>query len=329
MPATLLLATAVGVVIAVQAGDRWQTAAGALSGTALTSIAAVGAVVVVGDANGIWRSADGGRTWQRASLAGPPARVRWLSRVGDEPTLLAGTEPAGILVSRDGGAQWTPSPEVAALRDHHGWFLPYSPEAGCIRAFAAAPPVGSRAQRIYGAAEVGGVLVSDDDGASWRLADGSDGSPRMDRDLGRRIHPDVHDLAVFPNAARRLAAATGGGLYVSADGGGTWTRRHGGYVRSVWIDPEDPDRIVIGPAGGVSRNGRIEVSTDGGASWHPWTDGTDAPWPRHMVDRFSTAGACLLAVLSNGELWSAPASGGSWRRILPDVADIRAVAVLP
>jgi hypothetical protein len=46
-----------------------------------------------------------------------------------------------------------------------------------------------------------------------------------------------------------------------------------------------------------------------------------------MVERFVQDGGALLALLSNGELWSAPLDSLHWRRLLADVADVRCVAV--
>ena len=84
----------------------------------------------------------------------------------------SGAEPAAIFVSHNGAMSWRECLEAAQLRDEHGWMLPYSPEAGDV--CAALPLAGKRA---YTAVEVGGVLRSDDDGQTWRLADGSDGQP--------------------------------------------------------------------------------------------------------------------------------------------------------
>jgi hypothetical protein len=41
----------------------------------------------------------------------------------------------------------------------------------------------------------------------------------------------------------------------------------------VWVDPVNPQHIIAGPAEGVSRNGRIEESYDGGQAWHLASDG--------------------------------------------------------
>src|SRR5512146_3478587 len=94
----------------------------------------------------------------------------------DQPgSVLVGTEPAAIFRSHDLGITWQGCPEVAELRDHFGWSLPYSPEAGCVRGFAL------HGSRAYAAVEVGGVLASDNGGQSWQLVSGSDGRPGFRR----------------------------------------------------------------------------------------------------------------------------------------------------
>jgi photosystem II stability/assembly factor-like uncharacterized protein len=241
-------------------------------------------------------------------------------------TLLVGTEPAAIFVSRDGGMTWQGKPEVERLRDANGWFLPYSSGAGCVRGFAVAAG-GERPGRIYAAVEVGGVLISEDSGASWRLAQGSDGKPDMNRELGTMIHPDVHSITVHPASSDLVTAATGGGLYQSADGGRSWKSIYRCYIRAVWVDPADPRHVVAGPADGVSRNGRIEESGDGGRTWKPASRGMPpAPWPKHMVERFAQLDQNFFAVLSNGELWFRPLTATGWQRVLPEIPRITAVA---
>jgi photosystem II stability/assembly factor-like uncharacterized protein len=91
--------------------------------------------------------------------------------------------------------------------------------------------------------------------------------------------------------------------------------------------PKSPQHLIAGPADGVSRNGRIEESRDGGGNWHAASDGMKTPWPRHMVERFAQVDDELFAVLSNGELWSRKLSGSKWDRILSETGHVKAIAV--
>jgi photosystem II stability/assembly factor-like uncharacterized protein len=231
----------------------------------------------------------------------------------------AGTEPAGIFVSHDGGGTWRACTEVAELRDRHKWSLPYSPQAGCVRGFAF---MGTRG---YAAVEVGGVLRSNDSGDTWQLVEGSSGNPDLEDAPEPFIYPDVHSISVYAWARDTVLAPTGGGLYRSTDGGKTWGLLYECYCRAAWLDPEDPQHIVCGPAAGVDRDGRIEATGDGGLSWIPASGRLDVPWRRTMVERFAQTSYELLAVLSNGQLLSGPASAADWHRILPGIEGIVAV----
>ena len=327
MNQALYLATPQGLVTAEGEAGSWDVVQRSLAERRLTSVAARDGVILAGSENGIYRSENGGRSWLEANLGLTVAHIRWLEwhpNMGD--LVFAGTEPAAIFISETCGASWQECPEVAALAKRHNWFLPYSPAAGCVRGFA------GLAARAYAAAEVGGVLRSDDCGSTWQLAAGSDGEPRFGRPQPSRVHPDVHSINVHSTSADLLFAATGGGLYRSKDGGATWQCLYECYCRAVWVDPDDAGHIVFGPADGVSRNGRIEESCDGGSSWHAATAGMTVPWPAHMVERFVQAGdgdSGLIAVLSNGEVLAAQlqASTLAWRRICPEVSGVTAAAV--
>ncbi|MGD8295800.1 MAG: hypothetical protein PVH85_27410 [Desulfobacterales bacterium] len=322
----LYIATAIGLFIAAQTDGQWHIVKHSLKEQSLTSVAVTGNVILAGSRNGIWRSADNGQTWTESNRNLGIRYVRWMtSSATPSAAILVGTEPAGIFVSRDSGITWNPNPEVSVLRDKYGWFLPYSPNAGCVRGFAIAES-GPRLGRVYAAVEVGGVLVSDDGGEEWRLVEGSDGKPDLYREFGTMIHPDVHSIAVHPMSSDIVTAATGGGLYRSIDGGRTWNNIYDCYIRAIWVDPNDAHHIIAGPADGVSRNGRIEESFDGGRNWKPASEGMKVPWPRHMVDRFVQVGDDLFAILSNGELRLKPLKEVRWQRVLPEIARIEAMA---
>jgi photosystem II stability/assembly factor-like uncharacterized protein len=322
----LYIATVTGLFIVTQTYGQWHIIAQTLKNRSLTSVAVSEGAIMAGTKDGVWRSTDRGRTWSEANRNLAIRHVRWMASLSQSSkTVLVGTEPAGIFVSRDNGSSWSPSPEVEALRDEHRWFLPYSPKAGCVRGFAVAES-GSNLNRVYAAVEVGGVLVSDDRGDTWRLADGSDGKPDMNRDLGTMIHPDVHSISAHPTSSDIVTAATGRGLFRSIDGGRTWKNIYPCYIRAMWVNPGDPQHIVAGPADGVSRNGRIEESFDSGRKWQSASEGLNLPWPRTMVERFVQVGDQLFAVLSSGELWAKPLNQAKWRHLLPEITGVKAVA---
>jgi photosystem II stability/assembly factor-like uncharacterized protein len=317
----IVLATNKGLVL-VESGS-WQVIRRSLEGQHLTSVIAREGVILAGTLDGIFRSDDEGRTWREASAGLGQRHVRWLAfhpEISDFE--VAGTEPANIYISRDGGGSWNGSDEVTGLRDQFRWYLPYSPQAGCVRGFAFA------GKRLYAAVEVGGVLRSDDLGSHWRLAEGSDGRPDLNGPLEPFIYPDLHSIYVHPTSPDLVFAATGGGFYISTDSGKTWRLRYDCYCRAAWIDSADAAHIILGPADHVQRGGRIEETHDGGETWRLASAGLSVPWPHHMVERFTQAGADLLAVLSNGQLLAAPLNGLNWRVVLPEIEGVNALAVV-
>ena len=319
----LILATKQGIVVCEHDSNDWHESLRGLEGGHVTSVIAREGVILAGTENGVFRSDDEGQTWKETSNGLIARHVRWMAYHPDTSDLeFAGTEPAEIFVSHDGGDSWRARPEVAQLRDQFKWSLPYSPEAGCIRGFA------FHGSRAYAAVEVGGVLVSDDHGETWQLAQGSDGNPDLEGPPEPFVYPDVHSLEVHPSSPELVYAPTGGGFYRSKDGGKTWKLFYDCYCRAVWVDQQNPDHMILGPADGVDRNGRIEESRDGGRTWTLASDGLQTPWRRGMVERFFQAGEELFAVLSNGQLLSASLSTLEWMRILPGIVDVNAITFM-
>jgi photosystem II stability/assembly factor-like uncharacterized protein len=323
METFLLIATEQGLAVCERRAEGWREIRRGLAGQHVTSVIAREGVILAGTRDGVYRSEDEGGSWHAASSGLDVRHVRWLANHPDiSDREFAGTEPAAIFVSQDGAETWQLCPEVVELRETHGWSLPYSPEAGCVRGFA------FQRTRGYAAVEDGCVLVSNDSGETWQLAAGSRGRPDHNP-RGVFVHSDVHSIEVHPASPDLVAAPTGGGFYTSADGGMTWTRLYMDcYCRAVWLAPDDPSHMVLGPADGVDYNGRIEETRDGGLTWEPASGGLSVPWRRHMVERFAQVGDQLLAVLSNGELLSTFLGTPNWQSILPEVKGVNAVVAM-
>ena len=320
---SLYLATRNGLALCQRENGAWRLLKQVLQGEHVTSIIAREGVILAGTVNGVQRSADGGMSWQAVNDGLTSKHIRWLAYHPDlSDHEFAGTEPAGVFISRDGGDHWAARPEVSTLRDQHAWMLPYSPEAGCVRGFA------FHGQRVYAAVEVGGVLRSDDHGVTWALAPGSDGNPDFSGPPAPFIYPDVHDIAVHPSDPDLVLAATGGGLYRSTDGGATWDLLYDCYCRGLWLDPDDPNHIVFGPADYVGSVGRIEETRDGGQHWQLASEGLDVPWPRTMPERFTQIGNELFVVLADGRLLMRPLATAEWTHILEYVGQTNAVTTM-
>lgn len=332
MDTVLILGTEQGVITALKRGRTWVEASHNLNNQRVTSITKSSGRILAGTTQGLYRApvdltSDSDTEDMLSKLEFEPLRIgigstliRYLSA---HPTMdkrvLAGTEPAEIFVSQDGGDTWRNCPEVVSLRERHGWYLPYSPEAGCVRGFA------FHGRRAYAAVEVGGVLISDDLGETWHLAEGSSGDP--DQAPSKNfIHPDVHSIEVHPSSENLVIAPTGGSLFRSEDGGTTWSNLYRCYTRAAWLDSEDAKHIIFGPADSVDQGGRIEMTRDGGQNWMRADKGLDAPWREYMAERFVRIGDDLLAVLSNGRLALASLKTMEWEFILPQIPFVLSAA---
>ena len=259
-------------------------------------------------AGGVYRSDDGGSSWRPAGLDG--RRVMTVvpspSRAG---LVWAGTEPSAVWRSDDGGEAWRKLEGLDALSSSSDWSFPPRPETHHVRWIACHP---REAGRLWVAIEAGALVSTPDGGESWR--DRVPGGPH-----------DTHELAIHPDRPDVLRVAAGDGYYESRDGGERWDRpRDGldvGYLRSVAIDPGDPNTVVVSAATHAHKayaagrsDGRVYRRTGDG----PWERVADG-WP----DPPDTIAPLLVAGTAPGELWAADErgvhrsadSGRSWDRV--------------
>jgi hypothetical protein len=136
---------------------------------------------------------------------------------------------------------------------------------------------------------------------------------------------DTHELAVHNKAPDTLRVAAGDGYFESDDGGVTWRSPSAGlevgYLRSVAIDPEQPEVVFVSASSGPHSayvagrsDGRLyrRVTRD---RWERVRDG----WPEPAY----TIAPLLCAGGNAGELWAADErgvhrsddGGKSWRRV--------------
>ncbi len=268
---------------------------------------------------GIFRSDDGGKSWQ-PSNEGLSATA--LQTIGPDPTqpgaLLCGTEPGRAFRSEDGGRSWKELSSIRELDGYEEWYLPYSPRAGAIRNFYSPPGSGTH---LFASVEVGGLLESHDSGQTWAY---NEVPPDHDiHHIGG--HPEDPNLlyvslgyAGLKNEKRDENSPKLGGIGRSRDGGRSWTKLLTDYTRATIIPPTHANLVLAGPAPYVGREGRIDVSSDGGDSWQPASAGIEVPMP-DMVELFQLApDNTIWAITSGGRLlWSEPADW-HWRSALSD-----------
>jgi photosystem II stability/assembly factor-like uncharacterized protein len=207
---------------------------------------------------GVYRTQDGGKSWERVLFVDENTGISDLAMDQNNPrTLFAGAwqidiktwgrksggPGGGVFVSRDGGTTWN---RITG----HG--LP-EPPLGKIAVAVA----GSDSQRVYALIETGergSLWRSDDGGEKWKLVNSS-------RLLNERPHYYTRMLVAPDNAGEVYFPSNGMG--VTYDGGETAEQiRWGGDNHDMWADPKDPRRMMIGSDGGVS------VTTTRGKQWN-------------------------------------------------------------
>ena len=185
---------------------------------------------------GLYRTTDSGRSWQL--LPHLPAKPNGFPQIlavsSAAPANLYATvaefaDPEGggptyvLLHSADSGKHWT-----RLLEDT----LP-------IVAFAADP---RQARTLYALSFAAGLKKSTDGGATWQNA-GSAG-------LGEVVDSDGNSVVIDPQRSTTLYVQVTTGVYVSHDGGATFTPMNGGLAapfscQQLVIDPQTPDNLYL------------------------------------------------------------------------------------
>ena len=279
--------------------------------------------VVAGSANGVFESADGGRTWDHV-LAGHD--VRSIAFAGDG-TLYVGTNPTSIYRRKSGQSAFENLESIDGLPSRYSWAFPVAPHLPNIRGLAAShdDPHG-----IYAGVEVGGVIASNDGGDSWR-------------ELRVGLQPDIHALVSAPGQSDLLYTATGVGMYRSSNAGYSWESvcegLHAVYTTPVGVHPEDSSIVLTAANTGRPRHwyhrpeGAMAVmyrSTDGADSWQPMMKGM----PETLVGAIyqfviDAKDGTAYAATGDGKVLAGPDAGERWEVLaegLPPVTSVLTVS---
>jgi photosystem II stability/assembly factor-like uncharacterized protein len=285
------LAVGDGIYKSTDAGKTWQHL-GLQDGQQIASIivdpknpdrlfvAVLGHPYGPNEERGIFRSTDGGRSFQKVlyrdantggiDLAFDPTNsntifaVLWASRrapwTHSDPYEAEGS---GLYRSTDGGNTWHPLTKGLPT---------WEQRLGRI-GIAIAPSDPKRMYATVEAPKLGGIYRSEDGGESWT---------RTNNDI--RLYGRGSDFAwlrVDPRDKDNLLVANVS-LYRSTDGGHTYTAIKGGPggddYHSIWINPKNPDIILCGVDQGAT------ISVNGGASWSTWYNQPTAQFYHVVTD---------------------------------------------
>ncbi|HWZ46092.1 MAG TPA: hypothetical protein VNW97_21645, partial [Candidatus Saccharimonadales bacterium] len=220
-------------------------------------VAALGHPFGPNNERGVFRTTDGGKSWTKVlykdentgaiDIAFDPSNSSilfaglWQARRSPW-SMDSGGPGSGLYRSTDGGATW---------KHLSGHGLP----DGTIGRIGVAVAYGN-GNRVWALveAEKGGLFRSDDGGDHWTLAN-------SDRQYRQRAFYYTHVFADPRSPDGVYVLNTG--MYRSNDGGHTFRpiRTPHGDNHGLWIDPQDPDRMI------ESNDGGANVSTNAGASW--------------------------------------------------------------
>jgi len=242
-------------------------------------VAALGHVFGPNRQRGLFRTQNGGESWEHVLYLDDTTGAADLAFSADAPDILYASlwqvqrhpwldyfQPtvggnSSIWRSTDGGRNWTTV---------GGAGLPTTPLSRIE--IAVAP--GHRAQRVWASVDAaggGGLYRSEDGGANWKLVndDSSLASSYM-----AWLTADPHD--------DNTVWAGGQPLRRSTDGGATFTivrsSPGGDDYHALWIDPKDTSRMITGADQGAV------VTFNGGASWSSWFNQPTGQFYRVAVD---------------------------------------------
>jgi photosystem II stability/assembly factor-like uncharacterized protein len=286
------LSTGDGIYKSTDAGNTWQHL-GLRDGQQVANIlidpqdpnrvfvAVLGHPYGPNSERGVFRSTDGGETWQKilykdddigaADLAFDPKNPQiiytdlWSSR---RPPWTTGNplegHSGGLFKSTDGGETWHPLTKG----------LPTNAQGLGRIGFGISPSSPNRIYALVDAApEVGGLYRSDDAGESWQRVN------HEQRIWGRgsdfawvRVSPENPDIIYICNTS----------TYRSTDAGTSFTAIKGAPggddYHAVWINPENPKIILLAADQGAT------ISVNGGETWSSWYNQPTAQFYHVITD---------------------------------------------
>ena len=224
---------------------------------------------------GVYRTTDGGATWDHVLFVDEDTGCSDIAMDPSNPRVLfagtwqleihtwgrtSGGPGGGLHVSRDGGDTWT-----KLNGPDNGIGLPEKPVGKVAVAIAPSNP-----DRVYAMLETGDGIPWEgretEDGQVWRSEDGGRTWSLITRNRNAMGRPHYYSrVVVSPNDEDEAYFLTAS-FSVSTDGGRTLdvvprVEAPGGDHHDMWIDPTDPDRMIVAHDQGLS------ISINRGKTW--------------------------------------------------------------
>lgn len=285
-------------------------------------VAAIGNLWKPNETRGVYRSVDGGDSWEKILYVSDKAGAGDLIMDPNNPRILyaatwemkrngyrmdSGGPDSKIFKSTDGGDNWTDISTRSGLPD-----FPWG-----IVGITISPLDSNRVWALI-EAENGGLFRSDDAGKTWEKIN-------ENRALRQRAWYYTRIYADTQNVDKLYVMNVSYG--VSTDGGKTFTLKnapHGDH-HDLWIDPNNNNRIAIADDGGA------QISNDGGNNWTTYYNQptaqfyrvvTDSVFPYRIYGAQQDNSAIRIAHRSSGSAiterdWE-PTAGGESAHLAPD-----------
>jgi len=310
----------------------------------------------------IQRSTDAGKTWTEATR--PPAFAKvpegqkgrtvkhtvWLTPGHpDRPgTWFAGTGPAGLFRSDDGGDTWDGVAGINDNPDRIKWTGPEEegpPDIPSTHSINVDP---RDPRHMYLGFSGGGVFESRDEGATWKPLNrgcAADFMPGGPHEYGH----DPHCMRLHPLKPDRLYQQNHCGIYRMDRPNDEWIRIGNNMPKEIGdigfpvvLHPRHPDTAWVFPMDGtsvwprVSPGGKPAVyrTRDAGATWERQCAGLppEQGWftvKRQCFTSDARNPVHLYFGTTSGSIWESPDEGETWRCIaqhLPHVYSVEAAA---
>ncbi|MBC7984301.1 MAG: glycosyl hydrolase, partial [Candidatus Obscuribacterales bacterium] len=304
----------------------------------------------------MYRSVDGGHNWKevaqppafRKAAEGEPSRavdsVFWLTpgHRKDKGVWYAGTSPAGLFRSEDGGDHWE---SVAGFNDHPmrpQWATGSATPGGELLHSIIVDPRDS--QHLYLGISIGGIFESIDGGKGWQpLNEGVEADFLPDQNVP--FGQDPHLVVQHPLQPDRLYHQNHCGIYRLDRPSRRWQRigkempkeigdigfpivAHPIDPNTVWVFPMDG--TTVWPRTAIGGKPAVYVTRDAGESWQRLDKGLPSSQAWFTVYRQAmcvdtAASPAVYFGTTSGEIWRGANGGESWQCIARHLPHIFAV----